>query len=216
MKYTASRMPSPRAVGLGLLALIISASIGGRGNVFAQPEDSQWIETEGAASAKTPEIVIRKWPELAQKTANAMIEKYGLPHHYSDSALVWDNNGPWLKTVVHRGAWPHRPGMRDTDYLEQTIHYEVPLNAAADIRRFDKRIKVDFARNELSARSESEQMNFLAFNLADEIAQGNRSVQSARTFYSKTAALEKAGKTSRYTSRLLFTGHPFMNQVFYP
>ena len=214
MENAAGRTWTLRVLGSGLVAVLLSAAIAGRAR--AQPEEPFWIETEGVAAAKTPENVIGKWPELARTIAKAMIEKYGLPHRYNDDALVWNNNGPWLKTVVRRSARSHRPGMRDTDYLEQTIHYEAPPDAAADVRRFDKRIKLDAARNELSARSESEQMNFLALNLADEIARGNRSVRSARAFYSKTARLAKAGKTSAYMSGFLFKGHKFMNKVYYP
>jgi hypothetical protein len=47
-------------------------------------------------------------------------------------------------------------------------------------------------------------MNFLALNLVDEIATGARSVEDARDFYSKTARLSKAGKSSAYMEGLLF------------
>jgi hypothetical protein len=199
-----------------LVALLSTAVIIGRESVYAQPEDSHWIETEGAASAKSPESVIRAWPPLAQTIAKTMIEKYGLPHQYSDNALVWINNGPWRKTVVHRAGWPHRAGMRDTDYLEQSISYEVAPDQVLDLRRFDRRLMVDTATGELSSRSASEPLNFLALNLADEILKGNRSVASARRFYRKTTRLAMAGKSSRYTARFQFKGHRFMNQVYYP
>ena len=199
-----------------LLAVFLFVSIGGRGHALTQPEESRWIETEGAASAKTPESVIRKWPEAAQTIARAMIEKYGLPHRYDDNALVWTDNGPWRKTVVHRTARLHRAGMRDTAYLEQTIGYEVSADTAGDLRRFDRNLKIDLAMHEISTRSGSEQTNFLVFNLVDEIARGNRTVHGARAFYDRTERLAKAGKTSRYMTGFLFKGHTFMNRTYYP
>ena len=199
-----------------LLAVFLIVAIGGRGRALTQPEDSHWIETEGAASAKTPENVIRKWPEAARSIARAMIEKYGLPHRYDDDALVWTNNGPWRKTVVRRAARSHRAGMRDADFLEQTIGYEVSADAAADLRRFDRRLKIDLRRHEISARSESERTNFLVLNLADEIARGNRTVHGARAFYDRTERLAKAGKTSRYMTGFLFKGRESMNRTHSP
>ncbi|MFI5350766.1 MAG: hypothetical protein ACHQ2Z_14560 [Elusimicrobiota bacterium] len=186
-----------------LLAVSLAAVIGGR--VCAQPEDPFWIAAADASSAMTPQNVVQAWPERAQTIAKAMIEKYGLPHQYNDSALAWTNNGPWRKTVIRRSG-----------VLEQTIGYEVSADAVADLRRFDKRLKVDLAKHQMSASSESEQLNFLAFNLADEIARGNRTVRSARAFYDKTVRLANAGKTSRYMSGFLFKGHRLMNETYYP
>ena len=47
-------------------------------------------------------------------------------------------------------------------------------------------------------------MNFLALNLADEIATGKRSVEEARDFYARVETLSRAGKSSAYTENLLF------------
>jgi hypothetical protein len=216
MKPDARRTPYPPAAGLGLLAVLLSALIGGRASLSAQSNGSRGLDIENAASAKPLEAVLQGWPKLTRSAAKAMIVKYGKPAHYGDDALVWLNNGPWLKTVVFRDAWTYLPGMKKTDVLEQTIAYEVPLDTIVFLRDFDKRITVDPASNELSVRSESEQMNDLALNLADEIIKGNRSVESARNFYSQTTRLAQAGKSSRYMNGLLFKGHPFMGKIYYP
>ena len=110
MKQDARRTPYPPAAGLGLLAVLLSALIGGRGSLSAQPKDSREVESDDAASAKSPETVIDAWPALARSTAKAMIEKYGKPNRVTDEALVWIDNGPWLKTVVFRDSWTFRPG----------------------------------------------------------------------------------------------------------
>ena len=49
-------------------------------------------------------------------------------------------------------------------------------------------------------------MNFLALNLANDIALGQKTVEKAREFYAKTAMELKAGTTSSspYTEKLIF------------
>jgi hypothetical protein len=160
--------------------------------------------TEGTAASQTPETVVLKWPEGARATAREMISKYGEPNRFSEGALVWIDNGPWRKTVVYRSAWPHFLGRRDTDYLEQTIAYRVPAEKIEELKRFDRRLEINESRGQLSARSESEPINFLALNLADEIVNGKRGVDDAREFMARTESLARSGKTSRYTQGFLF------------
>jgi hypothetical protein len=203
-----------RAAGAGLIGLLSFAALGwAQNNQFggSQPTVEPTIDTfagppqtEGTASSKTPEDAIRKWPEAARVTALAMIAKYGRPTRYSKDALVWIDNGPWEKTVVYRGAWPHFVGRKNKDYLEQTIAYRVPAGKIDELKRFDRRLEVNESRSQLSARSESEPMNFLALNLAHEIVMDRSSVEDARDFYVKTERLSKAGKSSRYMDGLLF------------
>jgi hypothetical protein len=160
--------------------------------------------TKDKAETRTPETVIQKWPEGARATAREMISKYGEPSRYTDGALVWFNNGPWQKTVVYSSAWPRFLGKKDKDYLEQTIAYRVPVEKVDDLKRFDRRLAVNESSGQLSSRSESEPMNFLALNLADEIVKEKRTVEDARDFYARTEKLSKAGKSSAYMSGFLF------------
>jgi hypothetical protein len=94
--------------------------------------------------------------------------------------------------------------MRDKDYLEQTVGYQVPNDKVNALKRFDKRLDVNQTAGELSSRSESESMNILALNLADEIVNDRRSVEEARDFYRETERLSRSGKSSRYIDGLLF------------
>jgi hypothetical protein len=196
------------AAGLAIFALVIGAAAG----LFAQPEPMSAgspgpMETQSSKSAQTPERVMRDWPEAARAAGRAMIEKYGKPDRFSEEALVWYNNTPWKKTVVYGKAWPHFVAMRDKDYLEQTIAYQVPNDKIKAIKRFDNRIAVNQAAERLSARSESESLNFLALNLADEIVNGQRSADEARIFYRKVQRLSFAGKSSSYLDGLRFSIH---------
>src|SRR5262249_36521961 len=121
-----------------------------------------------------------------------------------EGALVWIANGPWQKTVVYKTAWLHYVGKRDTDYLEQTAADRIPSGKIADLKRFDRRIEVDPVHGLLTARSESEALNFLTLNLAEEIARGRRSVEDAREAYARIERLSKSGKSSAYAEGLLF------------
>ena len=219
MKYLNRTTPAAYAAGLGLSVLLFPATFGRIGAARAQSNtppgsqatlepaevpDAEPAMTEKTAESQTPETIIQKWPEGAQATAREIISKYGEPSRFTDGALVWFNNGPWQKTVVYRSAWPRFLGKKDKDYLEQTIAYQVPVEKVDDLKRFDRRLAVNESRGQLSARSESEPMNFLALNLADEIVKEKRTVEDARDFYSRTEKLSKAGKSSVYMSGFLF------------
>jgi hypothetical protein len=201
------------AAGLGIFSLLVVAAAAG---LFAQPGaqptvNMERMETQSSRSAQTPETVIKDWPDQARSIARAMIEKYGEPDRFSGKAVVWYDNAPWQKTVVYRDAWPHSITMRDKDYLEQTIGYQVPNEKVNALRRFDRRLDVNRTSGELSSRSESESMNILALNLADEIVNDRRSVQDARNFYRKTARLSRSGKNSLYLTEFLFELHADRN-----
>jgi hypothetical protein len=134
-----------------------------------------------------------------------MLEKYGKPDQISSRSLAWYYNRPWQATEVFRDPGTRHRLTRNKDYLRQTVSYYVPEDKIADIMRFDPRLRVDTVRAELSARSDSEDMNYLALNLADDIVTEKRSVENARSFYIRTRQLALSGKMSPYLDRLLFT-----------
>jgi len=184
----AERLSGRRIAGVGLAAILSIAGV----RVFTQTNEGS-------------ETIIRNWPKEIQAQARALIERYGEPSASDANALVWFNNGPWRKTVMHREGFTQAVMGRDRDHLEQAIDYPVPEDKVADIRRFDKRIEVNRATDEMSSHADAESMNFLALNLADEIVKGERTAQGARVFYRKVQLLEKAGKSSPYLEGLLFT-----------
>lgn len=185
---------------MGLALLLLSAACGRAGSKAAPPSIGMTVEISSA------EALIRNWPEAPRATARAMIAKYGEPNSGTTRALRWIANGPWEKTIAHRSAWPHILGTRTGDSLEQTVACRFPDEKTEDLRRFDVRLELSGSVGRMSARSESESMNFLILNLAHEIAVGARSVKSAREFIRRTEALSKAGKSSAYTEGLLYQG----------
>ncbi len=185
------------AAGLGVLALC-ALSAPAELPLMDRPE------AKTSASVQTPETTITQWPGVSQSEARVLIAKYGEPNSFDENSLVWFDNGEWRKTVVYRKAPQSLMGLHGRDILEQTIAYNVPDQKLPELKRFDERIKYDKASGEISARSENENLNYLALNLADEIATDKRTAQEARDFYKKTVSLSQSGKSSGYMDGLLF------------
>jgi hypothetical protein len=178
-----------------LLCVLVAAAA-------ASAEGPQW--SDQLALGQPADKAIQGWPAIAKNAARAMIEKYGKPDGVGKDSLVWYSNGPWKRTLVHQRAWPHYAFAQDKDFLENVIGYDVPKDKLEALTRFDKRLDVDQASAELSSRAESESMNFLALNLADEIIRGKRTLEEARDFQKQIMRLASAGKTSGYLNGFLF------------
>ncbi len=172
---------------------------------LAEPGQAFW--SGKVASAAQAEKAIETWPQPARDAARALTAKYGRPDEISPDALVWNSNGPWKRTIVHRLAWPHYTYMTDKDFVENVIGYGTPDDKVAELTRFDKKVEADQSTAELSSRSESEAMNCLALNLADEIVRDKRGFADARAFYKKVSRLAAAGKSSPYLNGLMFEVH---------
>ncbi|MBI2787989.1 MAG: hypothetical protein HYX59_04845 [Elusimicrobia bacterium] len=138
---------------------------------------------------------VSDWPTPSRMAAEAMIEKYGIPDAIDAETASWNDKGSWKRTSVHRDG---------TDFLEQTIGYAVPEEKRADLEKMGLMLKVGRADRELSATSASEEANYLALNLADEVIREKRTPEDAREFYMETVKLSRAGKTSPYMQGLMF------------
>lgn len=205
-----------RFAGLGFAVLLASAAGIAVAQTEGQTRPADQAETPNtvtperpiettATSAGAAETAIKDWPKETQAQARMLIERYGQPATADAKELVWNDNGPWRKTTLRREGFTQTTMGKDRDHLEQVISYKVPSGKVAEIKRFDKRIEINEAANELISRADSESMNYLALNLADDIAKGQRSVQGARVFYQKVKMLERAGKSSPYLDGFIFT-----------
>lgn len=147
---------------------------------------------------------IANWPEASQKAAREMGHKYGAPHEMTDSQLVWFDTGPWKRIILSREGTPHDWPSPHVDVLEQVIDFRVDPKRADEITRFDGSVIVERTKGELSARCGGEAANFLAINLARDIAAGKRSVEDARSFYEQAMASAAAGQKPEQMQRLMF------------
>ena len=146
------------------------------------------------------------WAEASQMVAKQMIEKYGNPNESTDHMLIWYNNGPWKKTIIYSEESKHIFPVDHVDVMEQVIDYKVSPEKYSDLAAYDGSVTVRRTDGELSAKCDKEGANFLAINLANDVATGKKSVADARAFYAmaiKDFALQN--KMSPYMESLQFT-----------
>ncbi|MGI8893459.1 MAG: hypothetical protein ACR2GN_08360 [Bacteroidia bacterium] len=159
-------------------------------------------------SKQQAEQFVQGWPGTAKKSATAMIQKYGAPNEYSESMLIWNNNGPWLRTIVYKEEVDHHFPIPHKDVLEQFVGHEVPVDKFSALAQYDGSVIVERTKGEMSARCDTEEANLLALNLAHDIIEGKRSVEDARQFYSQTMMQFMKGEKPEYTQKLMFTSRP--------
>jgi len=187
------------ALAAGAAAAILSVAAATAWPSWDWQEARDFIGRDKTTQAQT---VLSAWPDYSALAARSMMEEYGPPDEVDAVHLAWSNNGPWLRTVVHKTAsWPYS----SQDVLEQAVRYEVPQEEWPALAGFGHGVDYDARSQELTARSSSEESNFLALNLADEIAQGRMSPEAAGRLYARTMSESLAGKSSRIMKGLLFT-----------
>ena len=144
--------------------------------------------TPALVDTQTVESIISDWPKMAQKAANEILGKYGLPNEATPSRLIWFETGPWKRTIVYRDEVPHNFPQPHSDVLEQFIDYRVPPEMFSELARFDGSVVVERTKGEVSARCDMESANILAINLMHEIVTGRMTAEQAREVYSETSA----------------------------
>lgn len=187
-------MPAFESPGVDVAGLSVSDIEGDTFLVSASRDAPPYLRSREEQARR----VISVWPVVAQRTAEAVLEKYGAPDLSVSDRLVWYDNGSWKITTVYRDPGAH------IDVLEQTIGYSVPQEKVGALAKLDFALRLSRDNRSLSAVSEAEETNILALNLADEVVRGKRSPEDARAFYLKTVVQWNAGKSSPYMKDLLF------------
>jgi len=156
-------------------------------------------------SANEAKNMTESWPAMPRQAVETMIAKYGNPTEITSTMVIWKNNGPWKKTVIYKEEIPHDFPMAHTDFVQQTIEYKVPLGKYDELARYDGSVIVERTKGTMSARCDKEEMNFLALNLAHDVATGQKTVHQAREYYAMAAMKFKQGGTDPYLQKLQFT-----------
>lgn len=188
-----------------VLASVGLASIAATSGCSTAMDSSAEPQTAGRMSAGSVERLVASWPEASRMAAMDMMRKYGPPQEVTASMLMWRNNGPWAWTRVSRETIPHNFPMLHPDLLEQAIAYRVPIDRYDDLARYDGSVIAERTKGELSARCDKEGANFLAINLAHDVATGRRTVEQARSYYA--AAMQRfmsSNQMDPYMQRLQF------------
>ncbi|MDQ3340814.1 MAG: DUF4142 domain-containing protein [Myxococcota bacterium] len=148
---------------------------------------------------------ISNWPAKPKAVAYQMIKKYGLPQDLTSFAIVWHNNGPWKRTTIFKDELVHNFPKPHTDLLEQVIDARIPADKLDELGNYDGSVQFNRTAGELSARCDMEEMNFLALNLANDIATGKTSAAKARVSYGKNVVQFMTGdQPPAYTKGLTF------------
>ncbi|CAN5715090.1 hypothetical protein BH23CHL3_BH23CHL3_05810 [soil metagenome] len=148
--------------------------------------------------------IVSAWPDVPREVAQTVMEKYGPPQEATPSRLIWFDNSPWKRTILYRDSVQHDFPMPHPDLLEQFIDYQAPLDTYDDLAMYDGSVIVERTKGEISARCDKEAMNFLAINLANDIATGERNVEEARQFYAETAMAFMEGESDPYVEGFVF------------
>lgn len=181
-----TRRHTPRAC-----ALLLACAATGLGHpARAAGPDAGPGQPDPAAVARA----IQDWPKPAQDAAREMLRKYGPPAEVTPTRLLWQDNGRWLRSVVHKSPIEHDFPVKHADVLEQVIEYRVPLNFYAPLATFNGSVIAYRTRGELAATGASEADNVLALNLADDIVQGRKTADQARDAMEAAAREMQAGR----------------------
>jgi hypothetical protein len=148
---------------------------------------------------------VENWKDTPKDAANKMIDKYGIPEEVTDHRLVWHNKGDFARTMVTNEEIDHDFPMPHKDCLLQSVNYEIPVEKFSDIAEYDGSVITERTKGTMAARCDKEPMNYLALNLAHDVAQGKRSVEDARSFYAETAVAFMKGEKPEYTQKLVFS-----------
>ena len=157
-----------------------------------------------AMSQTTVGEIIGDWPGYSRKTAETLLEKYGEPDEATPRRLVWHDNGPWKRTILHREGPTHEFPIPHRDYLEQHVDYQVPPEKFDDLAEYDGSVYPDRTRGEIGASCHEEGANFLSLNLAHDVVTGEKTVEAARDEYARTMMKGKAGGSPEYMRGLQF------------
>ncbi|MCO4755627.1 MAG: hypothetical protein KC478_14190, partial [Bacteriovoracaceae bacterium] len=99
----------------------------------------------------------------------------------------------------------HNFPMKHQDVLEQVVDYKAPkANQVADVWNYDGSVFLRRTSGEMAAMCDMEEANFLALNLANEIINGEKSVEEARIEYGQQILLVKNNKPTEYVQKLMF------------
>ena len=187
----------------GLAALTLAFSATAKAQDSASAARSRASQTTSDTSSDIS-ASMKSWPVNSRMTARHLIEEYGPPDESTDARLAWNDRGQWSQIRLFReGASDDFPTTHRS-IVESTIQYDDPQNKAGELIKFNPALEVDRLSGTLSARSDSEETNILALNLADEIVRNKRDVDSARDFMRDNLSKSMAGKSSPYMDHLLF------------
>lgn len=148
--------------------------------------------------------IMKDWPGESREAAQIVVDTYGEPDEATASLLLWHSPGPWKRIIAYKEFDNHQFPAPHIDSVESFISYTAPTGEASDIAAFDGSVIINRTRGEMSARCHDEQANFLALNLAHDIATGEKDIQEARAYYAEEFLAARSKDPTPYMDGLRF------------
>ena len=160
------------------------------------------------------DAIVQNWPTAPKKIVGETIETYGLPNEATPTLLIWHDSGPWKRTIITSDETAHDFPTPHTDYISQTINYDVPVEKLPDLARFDGSLIIYRTPGQVTASCDNEPANFLAVNLMHDIVTGKLTPEEARHEMGEQTAAWLLNRKAPYAEGVQFaapsestTGH---------
>lgn len=150
------------------------------------------------------DAIIENWPPAPKKIVPETIKTYGLPNEATPSLLIWHDSGPWKRTIITSDETAHDFPTPHTDYISQTLNYDIPLEKVPDVLDFDGSIIIYRTAGQITASCDNEPANFLAVNLVHDIVQGRLTPDEARQEMGEKTAAWTLNRDVPYASDIVF------------
>jgi hypothetical protein len=149
--------------------------------------------------------VIESWPPAPKKLAEETISQYGLPNEATPTLLIWHDSGPWKRTIITSDETAHDFPTPHTDFISQTISYDVPVEKLRALAEFDGSLIVYRTAGQVTFSCDNEAANFLAANLMHEIVEGRMTTEEARKELGEQQAAWLMNREAPYAEGISFT-----------
>jgi hypothetical protein len=145
------------------------------------------------------------WPEGTRRLGAQLMTKYGAPAEITPRQVTWINSGPWARTTLYKEGAAHNFAAPHRNVLEQAVFYKVPIDKLTALAQFNRSLVVDLARGELVSSADSEEINFLTVNVADDVIKDQRSAEEARIYFAQLVRAKMIKEPERELRQLKFT-----------
>src|SRR6185369_16370732 len=129
---------------------------------------------------------------------------YGAPAEVTPRQATWINSGPWVRTTLYKEGVTHNFAAPHRNVLEQAVLYKVPVDKLVALAQFNRSLVVDLARGELVTSSDSEEINFLSVNVADDVLKGQRTAEEARIYFAQLVRAKMIKEPEKELQKLKF------------
>jgi hypothetical protein len=145
------------------------------------------------------------WPDSTRRLGAQLMTKYGAPVEVTPRQATWINRGQWARTTLYKEGVAHNFAAPHRNVLEQAVLYKVPIDKLVALAQFNRSLVVDLARGELVSSADSEEINFLAVNVADDVVKGQRTPEEARIYFAQIVRAKMIREPERELQKLEFT-----------